>query len=80
MTVVVPNLTTSQTGITFRHPLPPVHCSRRQTGYDLTVWRFFRGFGDMHGKLHGLPKKVLKFSVIIAYCQFFGIVRKFLLF
>jgi len=28
----------------------------------------------MPGKLHGLPKKVLKFSVIIAYCQNFVVV------
>jgi len=32
------------------------------------------GFWQMHGKLHGLPKKVLKFSIIIAYCQIFGII------
>ena len=24
----------------------------------------------MHGKLHGLPKKVLKFPVFIAYCRY----------
>jgi len=29
----------------------------------------FTGFCNMQGKLHGLPKKVLKFSVNIAYCQ-----------
>jgi len=33
----------------------------------------FTGFGDMHVKLHGLSKKVLKFSVNIAYCQIMGI-------
>ena len=26
-------------------------------------------FVKMHGKLHGLPKKVLPFSVIIAFCE-----------
>ena len=29
----------------------------------------FRDFGDTQGKSHGLPKKVLKFSVNTAYCQ-----------
>ena len=45
--------------------------------HDSTMCRFLRGFGNIHGKLHGLPKKVLKFSVFLAYCQIFGIVRKF---
>ena len=55
----------------------PMGCNQRQINYDLTMQRFLRGFDTMHGKLHGLSKKVLKFSMIIAYCQIFGIVRKF---
>jgi len=40
-------------------PQIPGHWHRRRIGYDPTAWRFLRGFGDMPGKLHGLPKKVL---------------------
>jgi len=42
--VVVPNLATPQTGITFRHSLPLVHCSRRQTGYDFDHVPVFPAF------------------------------------
>ena len=35
--------------------------------------RFYGGFSGvfvkMHGKLHGLPKKMLCFAVIIAFCE-----------
>jgi hypothetical protein len=30
---------------------------------------FYGLLGNMLGKLHGRPKKVLKFTVVIAYCQ-----------
>ena len=39
-------------------------------GYDGSKWRFARDLSEMHGKLHGLPKKVLIFPVIIAFRQF----------
>jgi len=45
----------------------PLPC-RRRVGVQ-AVLRPLRDFGDMPGKLHGLPKKVLKLTVIIAYCQ-----------
>gem|GEM_PF-4639213 len=35
-----------------------------------SAWQFLREFWQKHGKLHGLPKKVLYLSVIIAYCRF----------
>jgi hypothetical protein len=48
--------------------LPPV-----ETGGKPAIFRQNGGhywfFAKMHGKLHGLPKKVLYFSVIIAFCQ-----------
>jgi len=81
------NVPIPQTGCTFcRYRLPlfrfcPV-CngfweSRRQISYDLPPGDVFWRFRNMHGKLHGLSKIVLKFSVNLAYCQIFGIVRKF---
>ena len=33
-------------------------------GYDGSKWRYFVGFDKMHGKLHGLPKKVLIFESV----------------
>jgi len=35
--------------------------------YDGRRWQFAVGFAEMHGKLHGLPKKVLIFPMFIAF-------------
>jgi len=36
-------------------------------GYDGRQWQFSAGFDETHGKLHGLPKKVLIFPMFIAF-------------
>jgi len=69
----------------YSHDPPAPVCGARQSGrtnaassgvkpatigYDDSRWQFPMGFRKLHGKSHGLPKKVLYFSVFFAFYGF----------